>query len=81
MNFVITTISFDIGGEPVTIVTKNPFGGLTNFETTQTALDAERTDVSAPWGDTEVLAVLEQQLPARFPDLTGLTVALQESSA
>lgn len=70
MNFDITQVTYCIGLEAVTIVAQNPLGGLTNFETTQTALNAKRADPSAPWGDAEVKAVVDDQLPVKFPGAT-----------
>lgn len=75
MNFLLTDVLFQFNQDAVVIVAKNPFGGLTNFATTQTALDAKRADPSAPWGDDECLAIVAEQLPAKFPGL-GATVSL-----
>lgn len=70
VNFDITQVLYNVGAEAVTIVTQNPLGGLANFETTQTALNAKRTDSSAPWGDAEVKAIVDDALPVKFPGAT-----------
>lgn len=75
MNFELIEVSFRFNAEPVTIVATNPFGGLTNFNTTQSALDAKRVDTSAPWGDDECLVIVEEQLPDKFPGVES-TVSL-----
>lgn len=67
MQFKLRECLFRFNGEPVTLVLENPFGGLTNVDTTQSALDAKRADPSVPWGDDECIAIAEEQLPAKFP--------------
>lgn len=76
MKFTIIQALYNIGEEPVTVVTQNPFGGLTNVATTQSDLDAARTDPTQPWGDDELLAVVAAKLPTQFPTIAGLTVVL-----
>ena len=76
MNFEIIQASYYINAEPVTIVTKNIFGGLTSIETSQSELNAARTDVNAPWSDDELQAVALERLPLLFPGVQGITVSL-----
>jgi hypothetical protein len=77
MNFEITQVLYNVGAEAVTIVARNPLGGLTNFETTQTALNAKRLAPSGPWGDAECKAIVDEALPEKFPD-ASLTSSLFE---
>ena len=81
MNFELIDCLFHFNTEPVTLVARNALGGLTNIETTQTALNARRPSPSQPWGDNEAKAVAEERLPEMLPDVANITVSLRQAIA
>lgn len=76
MNFTVLQAGYYVGAETVNITCANPLGGLTIVTTTQTELDAARTDTSKPWSDAELETVALAKLVAEFPAVAGLTVSL-----
>ena len=66
MKFTAKEVLYRIGQDAVTIVLENELGGLTNVDSTQSALQA-RASAGIPWGDTEVVAESLAGVAARFP--------------
>ncbi len=79
MVFTVKQTLYNIGTDPVTIVTQHEFG-LKNFDTTQPALTARTTGGTGVWGDTECVAEVQTQLDAQYPG-AGHTAALYVAPA